>query len=340
MADPRCFFIAEAGINHNGEVTLALDLATAAREVGADAVKFQSFTAETLAVRSALSAPHIDAGLGVKGTIFDLLKRLELSREAHERIAAHCRKIGIEFLSTPLDVSFVGFLDQLGVARFKIASMDLNNPSLLEAVGRTGKPVILSTGMGTMAEVETALSILRRSGAPEVTILHCVSAYPPKLEDVHLRAMDVMREAFRCPVGYSDHATGIAVALAAVARGASVIEKHFTLDKTMPGPDQKVSADVNEFRMLIAMAREIEPALGLARKAPAPSEIGVKPAFRRSVVTTRPLRVGDALADGALDVKRPGTGLEPTWLSIARDGFARRDLPADHLIELKDIEWR
>lgn len=335
----RCFFIAEAGINHNGDFQLACELATAAKEIGADAVKFQSFTAETLALRSALSASHVDTGLGIDGTIFDLLKRLELSEDQHRRLAAHCEKIGIEFLSTPLNLRFVQFLAQLGVRRMKVASMDLTNHVLLEAVGRTGRPVILSTGMGTLGEVEAALATLRRAGSTDVTILHCVSLYPPKPEDVHLRAMDVLRDAFGCPVGYSDHTMGIAAAVAAVARGASVIEKHLTLDRTMPGPDQAISADVDEFRMLVSLSREIETVLGEPYKRPAPAELKMREAFRRSIVTTRAVRKGEALSTAELDLKRPGTGLDPSQLTSVRQGVARRDLPADHLLARTDIEW-
>lgn len=336
----RCFLIAEAGINHNGDIQLALELASAAREVEADAVKFQSFTAESLTTRAALSAAHVDEGLGVKGNMYDRVKKLELSIEDHEVIAEHCRAIGITFISTPFDLDRVALLDRLGVPLFKVASMDLTNPILLEAVARTGKPIILSTGMGTLGEVESAVTVLREAGCQDLTLLHCTSSYPPRLEDVNLRAMDVLREAFGCPVGYSDHTMGIAASVAAVARGAVVIEKHFTLNKNLPGPDHKISTDVEEFRSMVSMCREIEAALGKAWKAPTLAELEMRKSFRRSIVTSRPVCKGEPLACANLELKRPGTGIPPTLLSLVQQGFARCDLPADHLIELKEIEWR
>ncbi|MBU1741300.1 MAG: N-acetylneuraminate synthase family protein, partial [Proteobacteria bacterium] len=333
------FFIAEAGINHNGDLETAFKLADAARECGADAVKFQAFTAVGLATKSSLSAPHVDEALGVDGTFFDLLRKLELSDDQFRRLADHCRGIGIEFMSSAFDPGRIALLDSLGVKRHKIASMDLNNPVLLHDFAATKKPVILSTGMGGLGEVEAAVDVLEKAASGPITLLHCTSRYPTPPEEANLRAMDVLSRAFGLPVGYSDHTRGLAVPLAAVARGAVVIEKHFTLDPLMPGPDQAASADPATFGRLVTMGREIEAALGSGRKRPTAGEMETRASFRRSIVTTRPVAAGQSLAEAGLSLKRPGSGLPPTLWEFVLQARAKVELPADHLLSLAELTW-
>ncbi|GIQ62817.1 sialic acid synthase [Paenibacillus cisolokensis] len=329
------YIIAEAGVNHNGSLDLALQLVEMAAEAGANAVKFQTFKAERLVTPEAGKADYQKLTTSSAESQFDMLKRLELDKEAHFALLRHCQKYGIEFMSTPFDEESLHFLaDECGVKRIKLPSGEITNGPLLLAAARKGLPIILSTGMATLGEIETALMILaygylNRSGKPDgqslleafiseqgqaalrerVTLLHCTTEYPAPLRDVNLRCMDTMAEAFGVPVGYSDHTEGIAVSLAAAARGAAVIEKHFTLDRQLPGPDHQSSLEPGEMAEMIKGIRTIELALGRKYKFPALSELANRVPVRKSIVAGQDIAAGDAYHDGNLALKRPGDGI-------------------------------
>lgn len=330
------FVIAEAGINHNGDLELAAKLVRAARQAGADCVKFQSFTAKGIMTRTAGAAAHLDAGAGDED-VFHFAQRISLSRQDHLDLKSVCDEEGIPFLSTAGTPDGVDLLEELGVSAYKIASMDLDNLPLLEYVAGTGKPVILSTGMGTLGDVERALDTLAAGGSQDVILLHCTALYPPSPEDVNLRAMDTLRTAFETHVGYSDHTLGIAVPLAAAARGACVLEKHFTLDKSLPGPDQAVSADPGELRALVDGLAQIHVALGSARKRPAPGEWEMRETFRRSIVAAREIPAGTQITREMLAFKRPGSGLSPADLRWVVGRTARVVIADDSVLDEKDL---
>jgi N-acetylneuraminate synthase len=309
-----CFIIAEAGVNHNGEVTRAKRLVDAARAAGADAVKFQTFKAERLAAPAAPKAAYQRKATPRGESHVAMLRRLELSEEAHGQVASHCRAQGILFLSTPFEEVSADMLDRLGLPAFKIASGDLTNGPLLAHVARKGKPMIVSTGMATLQEVDAAVRTIRSCGLRQIILLHCVSRYPADVAEANVRAMDVMRRTWRLPIGYSDHTLGIEVALAAVARGACVIEKHLTLDRSLPGPDHAASLDPREFAALVRGIRIVEAALGHGRKQPAPSEVETAVVARKSLVAAVPLQTGSRLTAEQIVIQRPGTGLPPAML--------------------------
>ena len=323
-----CFIIAEAGVNHNGDLALAKRLIEAAAEAGADAVKFQTFRGERLVSPTARKAAYQMAATGAEESQLDMIQRLELPPEAFGELKRHCEARGALFLSTPFDAESADLLEALGVAAFKIPSGELTNPALLSHVGRKGKPVILSTGMATLDEVRAAVDTLRRAGARELAVLHCVSSYPADPADANLRAMATLAEAFHVPVGYSDHTPGIEVALAAAALGACVIEKHVTLDRTLPGPDHRASLEPGEFAALVRGVRTVESALGDGRKRPAPSEADTAAVARRSLVAARDVPVGATLTEDALAVLRPGTGLSPALRDQVLGRTATRRIPA------------
>lgn len=290
-----CFIIAEAGINHNGDVRLAKKLVDVAVSSGADAVKFQTFKTEEL------TSENIEA-----------IKKLELSDKDHYELSDYCKQKGIIFISTPLDNGSVDLLDKIGVPMFKIASCDLDNLPLLKYIAKKGKPIILSTGMGTITEVGEAIDAIKSTGNDNITLLHCVSVYPPK--EIDLRAIQTLSDAFKLPVGYSDHTIGISVPLGAVALGAKVIEKHFTLDKKMEGFDHAVSANPEELKALIVGIREIEKSLGTGIKEPTKEEIKKKKSFRRSIVANTNIKKGEVITEKMVSMKRPATGLSPKVL--------------------------
>jgi N,N'-diacetyllegionaminate synthase len=333
-----CFIIAEAGVNHNGSVEMAHRLVDAAADSGADAVKFQTFRAEDLVTRDAPMADYQAANTGSKESQFELLKRLELSREAHRELVDHAAKRSILFLSTPFDEASAHFLGDLGVPAFKVSSGELTNLPFLETLARTGKPIILSTGMGTLAEVECAVTAIRRAGNNQIVVLHCVSCYPAMPADVNLRAMHTMQAALGLPVGYSDHTLGTETALAAVALGACVIEKHFTLDRELPGPDHKASLTPSELCAMVAAARNVEAALGTGVKAPAASERNTAAVARKSLVASRDIAAGTPITGDMIAVKRPGTGLPPAQKSSLVGRVARREIRAGTLLNTELLE--
>jgi N-acetylneuraminate synthase len=327
------FVVAEAGVNHNGDMAVAEGLIDVAAEAGADAVKFQTFRTESLVSRAAPKAAYQRENTGSREGQDSMLRPLELSPDQHVRLRDRCAKRGILFFSTPFDAASADFLEDLGVPLFKIPSGDITNLPFLSHVAAKRRPIILSTGMSTLAEVEQAVAAIRDAGNPPLALLHCVSAYPAKPSEMNLRAMDTLRAAFGCTVGLSDHALGIEVAVAAVALGASIIEKHFTLDKNLPGPDHRASLEPAELRQLVASARAVESALGDGVKKPAPSELDTRSVARKSLVAARAISVGEKLTADAVVVKRPGTGISPADLPKALGRPVRRQLTADEIID-------
>lgn len=332
----KTLIIAEAGVNHNGDLAQAKKLVDVAAEAGADLVKFQTFSADRLVTAHARKAEYQTKTTDVGQSQHAMIRQLELTREMHEVLIAHCRLRGIQFFSTGFDPESVDLLVQLGLDRFKIASGEITNLPLLRHVGCYGKPVILSTGMATLSEILAALEVLERAGTrrERITVLHCNTEYPTPMADVNLRAMIAIRDALGVAVGYSDHTSGIEVAIAAVALGAVVIEKHFTLDRNLPGPDQKASLEPGELKAMVTAIRNIEQALGDGTKRPSASEAKNKPIVRKSLVAARMIRAGEAFSESNLTVKRPGTGLSPMCWDDVLGRKAPRDFAPDDLIEL------
>lgn len=332
----RTLIIAEAGVNHNGDLELARRLIDVAADAGADRVKFQTFQADRLATRDARKADYQNRATDAAESQQAMLRNLELTREMHEVLIAHCRACGIGFFSTGFDPESIDLLVTLGLDQFKIPSGEITNLPYLRHVGHYGYPVILSTGMATLGEIEAALEVLEQAGTPRnhITILHCNTEYPTPMADVNLRAMVAIREAFGVAVGYSDHTLGIEVPIAAVALGATVIEKHFTLDRTLPGPDHKASLEPDELKATVSAIRNIEQALGDGIKRPSPSEAKNKAVARKSIVAARAIHVGEAFTAENLTVKRPGTGISPMRWDEVLGRVARRDFVLDELIEV------
>ncbi len=328
------FIIAEAGDNHNGNLENALKLVDKAAEAGADCVKFQTFVTEEVISRHAEMAEYQKQNTGIEESQFDMVKKLELSFEDFRQIQAYCRTKGILFLSTPFDLPSIAFLNDIGVPFFKIPSGEITNYPYLAAIGRTHKDVVLSTGMCTVEEIREAIAVLEENGAGRMTLLHCNTEYPTPYEDVNLNAMKTMRAVFGKEVGYSDHTLGIEVPVAAAALGAVIIEKHFTLDKDMEGPDHKASLEPEELAAMIKAVRNIETALGSSEKKPSPSELKNLAAARKSIVARRNIRQGELLTEENLAVKRPGTGISPMRYPDVLGTRAVRDFKADQFIEL------
>lgn len=332
----KTLIIAEAGVNHNGDLDIARKLIDVAAEAGADLIKFQTFSANRMAAAHARKADYqshtTDAGESQR----DMLHRLELSRDMHETLIAHSRARGIRFFSTAFDIESIDLLMDLGQDLMKIPSGEITNLPYLRRVGRYGKPVILSTGMATLGEIEAALGVLEEAGTPRdrVTLLHCTTEYPAPMAEVNLRAMVTMGETFGVPVGYSDHTKGIEMAIAAVALGATVIEKHVTLDRTMLGPDHQASLEPDELEAMVAAIRHVEQALGDGIKRPSASEVKNRPVARKSLVAARAIRRGELFNETNLAVKRPGTGLSPMLWDEVLGRKSPRDFAADELIEL------
>jgi N-acetylneuraminate synthase len=333
----RVFIIAEAGVNHNGSLDMALQLVDAAKQSGADAVKFQSFKADQLATRSAHKAAYQERTTSQAESQFDMLKRLELDRAAHERILRHCEDRGIQFLSSPFDLPSIDLLAEMNLPVYKIPSGELTNEPYLRKIGAKGKPVILSTGMATLGEVEEAINTLRAAGAGQLTLLHCVTEYPAPYAEVNLRAMHTLKLAFGLPVGYSDHTPGIEVSIAAAALGAEMIEKHFTLDRSLPGPDHAASLEPGELKAMVTAIRNVEAALGTGIKAPAPCEIPNISVARKSLVAASSLPAGHKLQEQDLNIKRPGNGLAPKLMPALVGRTLRVAVERDALIRWDDL---
>jgi len=332
------FVIAEAGVNHNGDAAMARALIDAAADSGADAVKFQTFRTSALTSRTAPKAAYQIEATGAGESQSEMLMRLELSTETLRALQARAAARGIVFFSTPFDEASADTLAALGVPMFKIPSGEITNLPLLRHIAAKGKPIILSTGMSTLDEVEQALAAIGDVADVPVAILHCVSAYPAPVGEVNLRAMDALRDRFGRPVGLSDHTLGLEIALAAVARGAAIVEKHLTLDKNLPGPDHRASLEPAEMAALVRGIRNVEAALGDGVKRPMPSELDTRRVARKSLVAARALRAGEELVKDAVAVKRPGTGISPAELERALGRRVRRDLAADDVIDWTALE--
>lgn len=323
-------------MNHNGDLALARQLVDVAAKAGADMVKFQTFNVDRLVTTQASKASYQIRNSGSNESQHAMLRRLELSRPAHEELIAHCNKRGICFFSTGFDIESINLLVELGVECLKIPSGEITNLPYLRHVGRQGLPVILSTGMADLDEIEAALKVLESAGTArrQITVLHCNTEYPTPMSDVNLRAMLGIRDAFGVAVGYSDHTSGIEVAIAAVALGATVIEKHFTLDAALPGPDHKASLEPRQLTEMVAAVRNIEAALGDGIKRPSASEDKNRAVVRKSLVAARAICVGEDFTATNLAVKRPGTGMSPMQWDAVVGRKAPRNFAADEMIDL------
>jgi len=338
--DAPVFVIAEAGVNHNGDVQIAFDLIDAAATAGADAVKFQAFVTEELVTPRAEKATYQAAQTGASGAQLAMLKSLELKPEEHILLQRRCAEIGILYLCTPYDEPSVDFLDRLDVPAFKIASTDTTNIPLLRHVAGKGRTVLLSTGMSTLAEVEAAVLTLRKGGVDgRLVLLQCTSEYPTPVRDVNLSVIGTLREKFGCPVGFSDHTKGVEVSVWAAAAGACVVEKHLTLDRTMAGPDHSASLTPAELARLVREVRRVEEAMGDGLKRPMPSEARNKHVMQKSLVARRRIAAGDVITAADLACKRPATGLPPTWFYRAVGQIAVVDIDPDEPLTLESIRW-
>jgi N,N'-diacetyllegionaminate synthase len=330
------FIIAEAGVNHNGSRVLARKLIDAAAAAGADAVKFQTFSADRIVSRFAPKAEYQKKVTDAGESQLDMIRKLELSFDTHRELAAYCRKKKIMFLSSPFDCESVDLLRRLGLMLFKIPSGEITNLPLLRKIGALGRRVILSTGMSDLEEVKTALSVLVKAGTPKdnITVLQCNTEYPTPVEDANVRAMDTIRNVLGVKTGYSDHSEGIAVPVAAAALGAVVIEKHITLDRALPGPDHRVSLDPEGFRAMVKAIRDVEKALGDGRKKPASSEMRNRDIVRKSIVAATDIKKGTRFTGRNIVVKRPGNGISPMRWDEVIGKRAVRDFRKDEMISV------
>lgn len=327
------FIIAEAGVNHNGSFDLACRLVDAAKLAGVDCIKFQTFKSENLVSNSAKKAQYQKATTG-DGSQVDMLKKLELSYSDFTRLKSYCDEVGICFLSTPFDFESINFLNSIDMPFWKIPSGEITNYPYLVALAKTGKPVVMSTGMCELHEIEDAIKVLKINGTKSIKLLHCNTEYPTPFEDVNLKAMLTIKEAFGLEVGYSDHTKGIEVPVAAVALGATIIEKHFTLDRNMEGPDHKASLEPDELAKMVTSIRNIEAALGSGEKTPSPSEQKNIAIARKSIVAKKSIKAGELLSTENITVKRPGNGISPMRWNEVIGTKAIRDFIEDELIEL------
>ncbi len=357
MTKRSCTIIAEAGVNHNGSLSMAKELVEAAAKAGADAVKFQTFKAEQIVSRTAEKAPYQKASTSGGKSQYDMLKGLELSEHMHIELASYCEKLGITFLSTAFDLTSLDFLlTRIGLPFIKIPSGEITNAPFLYEIGRRHLPVMLSTGMSTVGEIEQALGALALGYLGEeenlqsdrlaisaytegrhllenyVTLLHCTTDYPAPLGDVNLNAMCTMKSTFGLPVGYSDHTEGIAISVAAAAMGASVVEKHFTLDRNLPGPDHQASLEPAELSEMVQAIRQVHEAMGSPLKSPSPHELVNRNAVRKSLVAAKSIRKGERFTSDNLSVKRPGSGISPNYYWDWLGKIADRNYEPDDVI--------
>jgi len=338
----RTFIIAEAGVNHNGSVETAKKLIDAAVEARADAVKFQTFKASSLVIAKAGMARYQSENIGVDEPQIEMLKRLELDKDAYNELAKYCKSKNIIFMSTPFDEVSADLLDAIGVSIFKIPSGEITNKQLIQYIAAKTKPIILSTGMSYLEEVEKAIRWIHEVWGcqikkPQLTLLHCVSNYPAAASDSNLLAMKTMKTTFGVPVGYSDHTLGIEVAIAAVVTGATVIEKHFTLNKNMKGPDHKASLDPTELNAMIKAIRNVEVSFGNGIKQPVHNEYDIRTVARKSLVSVRDIKVGEILSSSDIKIKRPGNGILPEFKDEVIGLEVRKNISADSTITWEDI---
>jgi N-acetylneuraminate synthase len=334
---PRTFIIAEGGVNHNGSVNTAKKLVKEAKLSGANAIKFQTFRADKLVSRKLEKAEYQKKTTKSTESQYDMIKRLELGVKEHQELVRFCRSQNIMFLSSPFDEESADLLEKLNVKMFKIGSGEITNLPFLQHVARKDRPMIISTGMATLGEVEEAIDTIVTAGNSNITLLHCVTEYPAPYADINLRAMITMKEAFGLPFGYSDHTEGIEIAVAAVALGAQFIEKHFTLDRNSEGPDHKSSLEPGMFHEMVLAIRNVEAALGDGRKRPAESELKNIPIARKSVVALHAIKRGQMITKDLVSIKRPGFGIQPKDLNKILGLKARRSIPMDQAITWDDL---
>lgn len=329
--------IAEAGVNHNGSMEIAKEMVGRAKDAGADYIKFQTFQPEKIASRFAEKASYQKEATGAGESQLDMLRKLALSQEDFRELKKYCNAVGIGFLSTPFDIESIAFLDALGMDFWKLPSGEVTNLPYLMRIAATHRPIVMSTGMCWMEEIREALSWLKKAGAGEVTLLHCNTQYPTPMEDVNLRAMETLRREFQLPVGYSDHTLGIEAPIAAVALGAAVIEKHFTLDQGMEGPDHRASLSPQELSAMVRAIRNIEQAMGSGEKSPTPSEAGNRAAARKSIVAAAKISKGEVFTEANLTAKRPGNGISPMRWHDLLGRAAGRDYGEDEAIDKGEL---
>ena len=328
------YIIAEAGVNHNGSLEIAKEMVDSAKAAGADCIKFQTFVSKNIVSKNAKKAEYQQQNTAANESQLEMLKKLELSFEEFIELNNYCRSKDIEFLSTGFDFDSIDFLSSLNMKRWKIPSGEITNLPYLIKIAKLNKPIILSTGMSTMEEIKDALEVLVKYGAGEITVLHCTTEYPTPYVDVNLSAMNTIKQELNVPVGYSDHTKGIHISIAAVARGATVIEKHFTLNRKMEGPDHKASLEPIELKEMVNAIRNTEVAIGDGNKIPAGSELKNIVIARKSIVANRCIKKGEAFTEENITVKRPGNGISPMkWFEVIGN-IANRDFEEDELIDL------
>lgn len=335
MKNDRCLIIAEAGVNHNGRLDLAIRLCDAAKEAGADVVKFQTWKTENLLTRNVEQAEYQTQNTGIQESQFDMLKKLELSYDEFRVVKKHCDEIGILFASTADEPESLDFLVDLGIPFIKVGSGDIGNVSFLRYMGSKGLPIILSTGMSTLADVDISINALKEGGATDITVLHCTTNYPCPYEDVNLKAMLTLRDAFHLPVGYSDHTIGREVAVSAVALGAKIVEKHFTLDCRMDGPDHAASTEPKVFSELVMAIRTVETCLGTGVKKPTSAEKQISKVVTKRIVAKTEIHEGELLTKDNVTIKRSNQGLLARYWDLIIGEIAWNHYDADEGIELR-----
>ncbi|MDE6946238.1 MAG: N-acetylneuraminate synthase [Anaeroplasmataceae bacterium] len=332
------YIIAEAGVNHNGSLETALQMVDSAKACGCDCIKFQTFKTERLVTKAAKKADYQILNTKNEDSQFLMLKALELTYDDFFKIKKYCDKIGIDFMSTPFDSESVDLLEKLGISIYKMSSGDITNKILLEYVADKHKPIIISTGMCTMEEVREAVRWIEQRNNRQITLLHCTSNYPAPYDEVNMNAMLTLKQEFKYNVGYSDHTKGIAIPVMAVAMGAAVIEKHFTLDKSMEGPDHKASLDIGELKNMVEAIRNVEAAKGDGIKKPTDSEWNTREIARKSIVIKHDMKKGECLSMEDMDIKRPGTGIPPKYIDMVIGKCLVRDVEAEGILKFEDID--
>ncbi|MEG0978953.1 MAG: N-acetylneuraminate synthase [Oscillospiraceae bacterium] len=332
------YIIAEAGVNHNGDLSLAIELVKKAKEAGCDCIKFQTFSADRIVTKQALKAEYQIKNTNSNSSQYDMLKKLELSEMDFIRLIQECEKVNIDFMSSPFDVEDVYMLEKLKMSRFKIPSGEITNKPLLEAVASTNKPIILSTGMCTIEEVEQAVDWIYKKDNKDITLLHCTSNYPTIAQEVNMNAMLTLKEKFGVPIGYSDHTQGIVIPVMAVSMGAQVIEKHFTLDRHMSGPDHMASLEPHELAQMVNEIRIVEKAFGDGIKIPIASEIKTQSLVRKSIVALKDMKKGHTITHNDICCKRPGTGISPSKIEEIIGKRLNKDLCKDNFLSYEDFD--
>lgn len=333
------YIIAEIGSNHNGDMALAKKIIDSAKECGCDAVKFQSWDNKSLICKQEYDAnqKYDDSPKKHFGSLKEMVDKYYLRKEQHFELQEYCQKVGVEFCSTPFSNEEVDLLNDLNVPFFKIASMDINNFSLLKYCAKFNKPILLSTGMATLSEIENAIKVIEKAGNNKIVILHCISIYPPKDEDIHLNNIKMLQQTFEYPVGFSDHSIGFSIPLASVALGSCIVEKHFTLDKDLEGWDHEISADPNEMKIIVEESKKIIKSLGGYKRVVSEAEEAKKLKFRRSIVLNRDIKSGEILKEEDLNFKRPGTHIAPDEMKYVIGRKVNRDIKEDELLNWSDL---